>query len=155
VKVAVPNGVLTLAAVAHKQKIVGRKVEWGPRHAVLTNVYLAIAREPTSHILDYFPLHEVISVKLVTDLATEDRAKAKEEGRSDTKTQKMLSHLTGDSLKKEDVQSWSDDDNAFLITTTQDGFNAGRSYIYRARDKSSCDSWVELLQVAVREAKLT
>jgi hypothetical protein len=122
------------------------------RHAVLTNACLAISREPTGHVLDYFPLHEVTTVKLVTDLASEDRVSAKERGRSDTKTQLMLSHMAGDALRKEEVQSWSDDDNAFLITTTQSGFNAGRSYIYRASDENSCDSWVKTLEVVMREA---
>ena len=150
---AVPDaGVLKLVAVAPTQKIIGRKVEWAPRHAVLTNACLAISREPTGHVLDYFPLHEVTTVKLVTDLASEERVSAKEGGRTDTKTQLMLSHMAGDALRKEEVQSWSDDDNAFLITTTQSGFNAGRSYIYRASDKNSCDSWVKTLEVAVREA---
>ena len=106
------------------QKIIGRKVDWGLRHAVLTTTYLAIGRGPTEHVLDFFPLHEVTAIKFVKDLAQEEKAAGEQAPTNDTKTQKLAS-LVGKDKEIEVPESWSDDDYAFLITSDPKGYNAG------------------------------
>ena len=106
-----------MSTLRHVQKIIGRKVDWGLRHAVLTSTFLAIGRGPTEHIVDYFPLHEVTSIKMVKELA-------QEENKGDAKMQTMAL-LVGKGKEDAAPQSFSDDDFAFFINTNPTGFNAG------------------------------
>lgn len=131
-----------------EQKIIGRKVDWGPRYAVLTSTYLAIGRGPTEHILDYFPLHEVTAIKLVKDLAQEEKAAGEQAPANDTKMQKLAS-LVGKDKENEMPESWSDDDYAFLINSDPKGYNAGDQL-----QVSSGSTW-DMLNVCVLFAMLS
>ena len=111
-------------------------MDWGRRHAVLTSTFLAIGRGPAEHIVDYFPLHEVTSIKLVKGLAQDEKHAGDSAPANDAKMQKMAM-LVGKGKEDEAPQSWSDDDFAFLISTDPNGFNAGEQ---SREDRQFCDT---------------
>eukprot|EP00960_Hanusia_phi_P075152 768380-Hanusia_phi.AAC.4 len=131
-------------------QLLNGNLEFQPRRVSLTPEMIAIAWENGDQIVDYIPLHEIVSVQRAS---IEDWAKPEEKAEVEyfdtnarvLKRQSKLVVESGRPLRE------------FKVSTTKDGYNSGHTYIFQTHSESECQDWIstitELAEVALNKWK--
>lgn len=136
-----------------EKKVLNKKgVLWQPRFAVLTLDRLSFTIPGDSDIIDYIPLHEIHSVELQHEYVDPTLAAEANLARVNSIRSSSISSLK---VLKEH-QSLSDGESIWewhlVISTIDDGHNAGRSYILRVPAQHAA-GWLKDLDTNALEAR--
>ena len=136
-----------------EKKVLSTKgVLWQHRFAVLTVDRLSFTTPGDSEVIDHIPLHEINSVELQHEYADPalaadtDVAKANSRRSSSIRSSKSLKELQPPS-HDEAIWEWH-----LVISTIDDGHNAGRSYILRVPAEEA-ESWRKDIKTRARESR--
>eukprot|EP00960_Hanusia_phi_P037330 752875-Hanusia_phi.AAC.3 len=118
---------------------------WNSRYVVLTNQHIFFASYSRSDITDMIPLHEITNVQKqeLDALFYDNRGVRLQE----------ISCISEDEAHKElgGERTSRSSDRVFEIQTVHDGFNSGRSYTLRAKEREECEAWIEQIEILRKE----
>eukprot|EP00960_Hanusia_phi_P031848 749499-Hanusia_phi.AAC.5 len=122
---------------------------WKERRVALTSQFIAFTFPRGEKQADNIPLHEIAQVSRckAEDLPQDDEIHQRREieyyDTNSRKIKRSLSMPSNEHLLRSE----------FKVSTIQDGFNSGRSYVLRASTEADCEDWIVLITNAMMAAK--